>query len=159
VLALGSLAPAPSRAAETGAAWVGPSAFERAVRSAVFPAWGQLTNGKNHKAAVLFSVQAYLYTRIVREGREGGAAEREEARLEGMGADPAEIALARARATDHFDRRRNLLFWAFVAGFYGAIDAYIDAHLGDFERELEEGRTLFGRIDPADRSVELGLRF
>ena len=25
--------------------------------------------------------------------------------------------------------------------------------------ELEEGRELFGRIDPAERSVEVGLRF
>jgi hypothetical protein len=157
LLALTSIWVSPASGNE--AQWAGPGPFERAVRSAVFPAWGQLTNGKSKKAVVLFSVHAYLYTRIIKEGREGKAAEREQARLENLGASPIEISRAEASATDHFDRRRNMIFWSIVASFYGAIDAYIDAHLGDFEKELEEGRTLFGRVDPAERSVELGMRF
>ena len=34
-----------------------PRPFTRALRSAVFPAWGQLSNGKSKKAAVLLAAQ------------------------------------------------------------------------------------------------------
>jgi hypothetical protein len=148
-------------AAQEGPRWEGPSAFGRAARSVVFPAWGQLTNGKTKKAAILFSVETYIYTRIVMETRRGKEDERRAAALEEMGAPENAIASARASADEHFNRRRDLFFWAIVAAFYGAIDAYIDAHLGDFEKELEDGRTLFGDIDvgSTEQSVELGIRF
>lgn len=140
-----------------------PSAFQRAVRSAMVPAWGQLTNGKSKKAAVLFSVQSYLITRIIVESRAASESERRVAALEGMGGtDAASLAAldaAQASAQDHFDTRRDLLFWALVAGFYGAIDAYVDAHLGDFSGDLEESRGVFGGVDPAAKSVQVGVRF
>ena len=57
LLAIVVVFPSPAEAANGAdeAQWAGPGPFERAVRSAVFPAWGQLTNGKNKKAAILFS--------------------------------------------------------------------------------------------------------
>jgi hypothetical protein len=127
----------------------------------VFPAWGQLTNGKPKKAAVQFSVQTYLLTRIVIETRRAGQAERDADWLRSTGEEglEGEIGLAESRAEDHYKRRRDLFFWWILAAFYGAMDAYVDAHLGDFEKELEDGRTLFSSIDPVGSSVELGIRF
>jgi len=140
-----------------------PSPLERAFRSALFPAWGQLTNGRRKKAVVLFSVQTYIYTRLVLETRRAWEAQREADRLTALGSeDPgvlADLSAAEAASQNHFDRRRDLLFWALVGGFYGAMDAYIDAQLGDFEGELDKDRSLFGGIDPAQGTVELGLRF
>lgn len=151
-----------ARAADTTPAQT-PSAFRRAVRSAVFPAWGQLTNGKPKKAVVLFGVETYLVTRALRETRAAHASARRadalrDAAVEGASATALETS-ARASAQEHFDTRRDLLFWMILAGFYGAVDAYVDAHLGDFGEELDEGRTLFGAADPAERSVEVGIRF
>jgi hypothetical protein len=137
----------------------GPSAFQRALRSAAVPAWGQLTNGKNRKAVIILGVQSYLYTRIVIESRQARESDLRAAALERAGAADAEIELAEAQAQGHYDTRRDLFFWAILAGFYGAMDAYIDAHLGEFDRELEEGRTLFGRVDALERELELGVRF
>lgn len=152
---------ARSVAAQPGAD--GPGPLNRAIRSAVFPAWGQVTNGSTTKAVLLFTVQSYVYSRIAIETRRIGEAER---RQEFLGTvdpeDPAVQELLRAADTsaqEHFDRRRDLLFWALVGSFYGAIDAYIDAHLGDFDEELEEGRSVFGRVDPEEGTVEFGLRF
>ena len=139
--------------------WIGPSPFERAVRSVAFPAWGQLTNGKNKKAVALFSAQTYIYARLMIETRKGNEANRLADRLEGEGASLGDVNVARSSAADHFSRRRNLFFWAFVAGFYGALDAYVDANFGDIEAELEEGRDLFSSFDPASRTVTLGVHF
>jgi hypothetical protein len=149
----------PVSAQDSEPTWQGPSPLQRAVRSVAFPAWGQLTNGKNKKAVALFSAQAYLYTRIVVETRKGNESVRIADRLEREGATLGDVNVARESADDHFGRRRNLFFWAIVAGFYGALDAYVDANFGDFEKELEEGRTLFSHVDPLDKSVEMGFRF
>ncbi|NNE42769.1 MAG: hypothetical protein HKN12_01045 [Gemmatimonadetes bacterium] len=136
---------------------VGPRPLNRALRSVAFPAWGQLTNGKNRKAAVILGIQTYVWTRVIMEGRKGNESERRIARLTAEGAPAAEIDQAEFSAEEHFDTRRDLLFWAIMTTFYGALDAYIDAHLGDFDRELEEGRELFGAVNPT--GVEVGLRF
>ena len=138
-----------------------PSPLNRALRSAAIPAWGQVTNGKAEKAVLQFGVQAYLLTRIVIESREGGESLRTADRLRARDADifAGEISVAEAKADDHFSRRRDLIFWWIIAGFYGALDAYVDAHLVDFDRELEDGRELFSGVDPVEKRVELGIRF
>jgi hypothetical protein len=156
-VALGAL---PARATEAVPEGT-PGPFARAVRSAVVPAWGQITNGKSKKAAVLMTVQAYVFTRLIEEHREAHESQRRvdalADRTDAEGLALAEI--AKDSAQEHFDRRRDMLFWALIGAFYGAVDAYVDAHLGNFERELEEDRELFGAVDPAERRVEVGVRF
>jgi hypothetical protein len=136
-----------------------PSPFRRSLRSAVVPGWGQLTNGKPKKAVVQFGVQSYLLTRIVIESRDAGQANRAADALRGMEDAAGEVDRLEAKAEDHYKRRRDLFFWWIVAAFYGALDAYVDAHLGDFEKDLEDGRTLFSGVDPVSGNVQLGLRF
>ena len=133
----------------------GPSAFNRAARSVFFPAWGQLTNGKNEKAAILFAVQTYLYTRILVETRRGHESER----LALATDDPDVAWRAELGADDSFQRRRNLIFWAILTAFYGAIDAYVDTYLGSFEQEIEQSRKIFAETDPATGGIALGVRF
>ena len=140
-----------------------PSPLQRAIRSAAFPAWGQLTNGKSKKAVVVFSVETYLITRILKESRAAHASSRDADALREAAIDDASAAAmekaARADAQEHFDTRRDLVFWLILAGFYGAMDAYVDANLGDFGEELKEGRRLFGSADPTEQEMEIGVRF
>lgn len=138
-----------------------PSPFARAARSVVVPAWGQITNGKSKKAAVVMTVQAYVLTRLIEEHREAHESQRRADALAGRTDDEgrALAEIARDSAQEHFDRRRDMIFWALIGAFYGAVDAYVDAHLGNFERELEEDRELFGAVDPAERTVAVGVRF
>ena len=150
----------PARAAEVVPPG-SPSPFGRAMRSAVFPAWGQLTNGKSKKAVVVFTAQTYVLSRLIVESRAARAADRRADALSGR-EDPEGIALeaaARASAQEHYDTRRDMLFWALLGAFYGAVDAYVDAHLGNFGEELDESRRLFANADPTERRVELGIRF
>ncbi len=147
---------APARtAAEAPGETAEPSPANRAARSAAFPAWGQLTNGKPVKAAALFALESYLATNIVIQTRRGNADRREA----DAAADPGEARVAEGLADAHFDRRRNLIFWSLLAMLYGIVDAYVDGYLGDFDEEIEEGRRLFGDVDPAEGSIEVGLRF
>jgi hypothetical protein len=138
-----------------------PSPFARAMRSAAFPAWGQVTNGKSKKAVILFTAQTYVFTRVIEESRAAHESDRRANALLRRGDEEslASAAIARASAQDHFDTRRDLLFWALIGAFYGAVDAYVDAHLGSFGAEVEKDRGLFGAADPAERRVELGVRF
>ena len=133
----------------------GPSGFNRAVRSAVFPGWGQLTNGKKKKTVLLFSFQTYLFTRIILETRGAKEADRFAA---GAATDETRT-IWEADAQDHYNTRRDLFFWAIVTSFYGAIDAYVDTYLGDFEKDLEEGRELFGGMNEDGTALEFGIRF
>lgn len=132
-----------------------PSPGNRAARSAIFPAWGQLTNGRPVKAAALFALETYLATGIIVETRRGES----KRRFADAAPDEATELLYDGLADAHFDRRRNLIFWSLLAVFYGVADAYVDAHLGEFDREIHEGRELFGKIDRVERTIELGVRF
>jgi hypothetical protein len=133
----------------------GPSPANRAARSFIFPAWGQLTNGSPVKAAGLFALETYLATGIIVETRRGES----KRRLADAAPDDATELLYDGLADAHFDRRRNLIFWSLLAVFYGVADAYVDAHLGEFDREIHEGRELFGNIDRVEQTIELGVRF
>ncbi|MDP6528815.1 MAG: DUF5683 domain-containing protein [Gemmatimonadota bacterium] len=132
-----------------------PSPFARAVRSAVVPAWGQMTNDRPVKASVIFAVQAYLYTGILVESRRATDFQSRAVNA----ADAGTQAWLEDRAQEHFSRRRNLVFWSILGAFYSAVDAYIDAHLGDFEEDLEESRTLFAEVDPHEGTIAVGIAF
>jgi hypothetical protein len=132
-----------------------PSPANRAARSAVFPAWGQLTNGKPAKAAALFALETYLITGIVIETRRGQA----DRRLAEAATDEGAREIYDGIADGHYNRRRNLLFWSLLTVVYGVIDAYVDGYLGDFDEEIEDRRELFGSIDPVEQAVEVGVRF
>jgi len=133
----------------------GPSAANRAARSALFPAWGQLTNGSTAKTAALFALETYLASSIIVESRKGAYKEQ----LADAAPDEATELMYDGLADAHYDRRRNLIFWSLLTVLYGVADAYVDAHLGDFDREIEEGGELFGKIDRVDQTIELGVRF
>jgi hypothetical protein len=155
VLVLGAVLAAMPGAFAAEQEWEGPTPFRRAVRSVVFPAWGQVTNGKYTKATLLFGFESYLWTRIVMETR----AAHESDRIAAAATDPGVAEVARLAAEDHYGRRRDLVFWTIVASFYGAVDAYVDAYLGNFEKELGEGRELFSGVSEDGTALEVGVRF
>jgi hypothetical protein len=116
-----------------------------------------VANGRKEKAALLISFQTNISTREVMQTQRGREWEQEADRLQAGGGTSSEVARAEALAEEHFETRRDLLFWAIIGSFYGALDAYIDAHLGDFDRELEDSRGLFAEIEPS--AARLGYRF
>ncbi len=85
------------------------------LRSAVFPGWGQFYNHKRIKAALVFGVEAFFITSAILRNQEVVAS-----------TDP----VLRSYWTD----QRNNMVWALLATrLLSMLDAYVDAHLSDFD--------------------------
>ena len=125
------------------------------LASAAYPGLGQLLNGTEVKAAVVGATGAFLAARLLLEDRW------------------TRHSLRRYRETgeqdyfdeysEHFDRRQTLMWWAIVAALYGLADAYVDAHLADFDEPLSP--SLEGALggpsagDPSAIRVGVAVRF
>ncbi|RJP78674.1 MAG: hypothetical protein C4524_06270 [Candidatus Zixiibacteriota bacterium] len=111
-----------------------------AVRSVLFPGWGQLSNGKFWKGAVIFTGQsalafsAYLQHQRFRYNAAHGE----------------------TSAADFYQNDRNRLLW-WLAGsmVYSAADAFVDAHLRKWDVSEVALEPVFS---PESRSLGLGVR-
>ena len=103
------------------------------VRSLVFPGWGQLTNRKYWKAAVVAGVEGFLILRAV----EAGLDERDAKDLADAATTEELKSFYEARAETFNERRRDYTWWTIFAVILSMGDAYVDAHLGNFEVEFE----------------------
>jgi hypothetical protein len=100
------------------------------MRSAVVPGWGQLANGKPLKALVVALGEGYLIERLVFHERARRRALRK-AEEEPERADDWE-----AEADRHRERRNDFTWWTGLAVALSMGDAFVDAHLRDFEAEF-----------------------
>jgi hypothetical protein len=132
-----------------------PGGAQALLASAAYPGLGQLMNGTELKAAVVGAAGAFLGARLLLEDRW------------------TRHSLRRYRETgdsdyfdeysEHFDRRQTLMWWAIVAALYGIADAYVDAHLADFNEPISPslegvlGGSSLG--DPSAIRVGVALRF
>ncbi len=105
-----------------------PSGSLALTASAAYPGLGQLLNGSETKAAVIGAAEAFLLARLVLEDRWTRNSYRNYAET-GTAAWYNEYA-------EHYDRRQALIWWVAVVAIYGLIDAYVDAHLVDFDDPL-----------------------
>ena len=142
--ALGSASEGPSQ--------VGPT--QALAASAAYPGFGQLLNGSESKAALFGGAEAFLIARLVLEDRRT----RHSLRLynqTGQGRYFDDY-------SEHFDTRQTLLWWVVVAALLGIADAYVDAHLDNFDVQapaaldgLSAGPGDGGSID----ALKLGVAF
>lgn len=89
------------------------------LRSVLVPGWGQWTNGKRLKALVVAGSEGYLIYRAVDWGRiERNAVSLTEEEHAAM-------------------RRRDFTWWSIFAGALSMGDAYVDAHLRNFDVEFK----------------------
>jgi len=114
-----------------------PSIFFAPLRSAVFPGWGQLRNGKTLKAVLVFSVESYLVMSAVAEHYQAEEAYRRMELLNRSGQGEAAEELYRSYS-DHFDRRDQLAWWTAGLIMLSMLDAYVDANFFGFDEEVRE---------------------
>lgn len=105
-----------------------PSPTGALLRSAAFPGWGQYYNRKPVKGAILLLLEAGLLTAVLLE--------REQPPLTGL--------------TPIGNR---LLFGLIGVHIYGMTDAYVDAHLADFDTP-----DVFGRRPRDNPTVVVGFK-
>ena len=133
---------------------VRPGPTQALAASAAYPGLGQLLNGAESKAVVLGGAEAFLIARLVLEDRRT----RHSLRLynetgEGRYFD---------EYSEHFDTRQTLVWWVVVAALFGIADAYVDAHLDNFDVPMPavlEGLSAgLGDEDSGD-GLRLGMAF
>lgn len=115
----------------------GPSWFGRPagimVRSLVVPGWGQAANRRYWKAAVVAGVEGFLIFRAV----EAGLNERDANDAAATATSEAVALQYEGLARGYNERRRDYTWWTIFAVILSMGDAYVDAHLGNFEAEFE----------------------
>jgi len=130
------------------------SPFWSSIRSLAFPGWGQLHNGSEIRAAVLFSMQTYFLSRIY-------VADRRASYYRDRANDP-EPAWDRdellARYDDLRDTRGDMVWWSAILALYSVIDAYVDAHMVGFDEGVDEVERLTWTVTPREGGAAVGIR-
>lgn len=137
-----------AQAGDGGAA--GPGGAQALLASAAYPGLGQILNGTEVKAAVLGGGGAFLAARLLLEDRWT----RHSLRRYHETGDSDYF----DEYSEHFDRRQTLMWWVIAAVLYGIADAYVDAHLADFDQSVSP--TLEGVLGPSPGdppAIRLGL--
>ncbi|MBN2171429.1 MAG: hypothetical protein JW819_08930 [Candidatus Krumholzibacteriota bacterium] len=154
-------APAAGAPGEEPADRSGRDATAAILASAAFPALGQLYNDEGWKTVVLFTWQSYAIGVIVSEGLEADRYRRRAAALapgetwRGLG-----YGTLRARFHDHDERQRDWVWYGSAVFLASLLDAYVFAHLHDFDTEDIRGRRarVLPVVDGTTRAVGLQLR-
>ena len=124
------------------------------LRSAIFPGWGQFYTGHPFKAAWMAAAGATFLTLTVRaDSRISDLADRRSPLL-----DPTERAALEADIEAWRVERRRWLVWTATIWIYAVVDAYVDAHLHDFEAEEPRFRLTLGGLGKRSLAPLLGLR-
>jgi len=119
------------------------------LRSAVLPGWGQAYNGKYWKTAIVVGGEGFLIYKAFQElGKENDAVDLLSTLTPGT---PEYEAAAEAKDT-HYNLKVNYIWWTIAVHLLQMADAYVDAHLADFEADLGPGSA------PGDTRVALAYR-
>jgi len=105
------------------------------ARSAVVPGWGQFKNGRPLKAGLAIGLEGAIGYKLVDAWKDVTAAsEREDEAL--AHGDEAAAAAARADYEDAYNRRATAAWFLAGAVILSMVDAYVDAHLIQFDADF-----------------------
>lgn len=114
--------------------------YRAMLYSAVFPGGGQIYNHAWLKAGLVMGVQGYLIgSAIYHDGKR-----RDFDELAGNTQDIYQQQEYEARSKEYRDALNNDIWWIGITAGLSVIDAYVDAHLYDFESQKEKVRLRFG---------------
>lgn len=123
--------------------------FKVMLRSAVLPGWGQAYNGKYWKTAIVVGGEGLLIYKAFQElGKENDAVDL----LSTLEPGTPEYEAAAEAKDRHYNLKVNYIWWTIAVHLLQMADAYVDAHLADFEAGVEPGP------DPGDTRVALAYR-
>lgn len=106
--------------------------------SLAIPGGGQLYNESYYKAAGVFSLQAYFIGQTVYHHNLMN--DYRDKMKEASGADKAYY---RAKSNRLYDKRQNDFWWLGSILFLSVVDAFVDAHLYNFEEKKDEVHLIF----------------
>ena len=100
-------------------------------RSAFVPGWGQFYNEKYIKAAIIAGIEVYLINEVYTHWHK---ADLHEKHFRNAFDNPVYQAEEFARYEKELDRRGNATWFLAATVFFSMFDAYVDAHLSDFDQ-------------------------
>lgn len=100
-------------------------------RSVIVPGWGQFYNGKYIKAVIIAGIEVYLINEVYTHWHKADIHERN---FTNAFDDPVYQAEEFARYEKELDRRGNATWFLAATVFFSMFDAYVDAHLSDFNQ-------------------------
>lgn len=118
--------------------------------SAICPGGGQLYNHQYLKAGLVVGVQGFLVGSLIYNQNKRNEYRNLSATVE----DPYFQQYYLALSKDYKEKVNNNIWWMGITSALSMIDAYVDAHLYDFEAEKEKIRLRFG-----GDNVSLEFRF
>ena len=99
------------------------------IRSAILPGWGQWSNGKKIKSLLVASVESFLLYKFADNWQKYKNAENEWIKNQ---SEENEINKA------FFENERSKFgWWFFLAYILSLMDAYVDAYLRDFNKNMD----------------------
>lgn len=109
-----------------------------ALYSLVLPGGGQIYNHAYLKAGLVIGVQGWLIGSAIHH-----ANQRDKFRELAETAPPALEQQYLADSEEYRDKLNNDIWWIGIAAALSVFDAYVDAHLSDFEEQKEKLRLRF----------------
>ncbi len=103
------------------------------LRSMAFPGWGQLYNKKYLKAMIVFGGETFL---VVQAVRYWGKTDEWFDRYTSTEDDALRFQYYNNEYLFHKDRRNLYLYFSGLAIFLSMVDAYVDAHLANFDIDI-----------------------
>ncbi|MEK7347336.1 MAG: DUF5683 domain-containing protein [Candidatus Eisenbacteria bacterium] len=126
------------------------------ARSAIVPGWGQVYNRQPLKAVVVVAGEGFLTYKIFQElQRQNDAIDRQAATI----ADTPEYDAAVADELTHRNRKIDWIWWTAAAHLLQMADAYVDAHLLNFDAEFGPADERSGSRGAPRLSLSLHVRF
>ena len=105
------------------------------ARSAVVPGWGQFKNGRPLKAGLAIGLEGVIGYKLVDAWKDVEAASEREDDALSQG-DEAAAAAARADYEEAYNRRATAAWFLLGAVALSMLDAYVDAHLIQFDADF-----------------------
>lgn len=120
----------PQRPMVISRSWPNPSTV--LLKSAVLPGWGQFTNRKHFKAAVVFGLEVWFLKEAITNWRSANDARNK------LIADPNN-AQHFADYKSYWGNRSDNLWYLGITMFVSMFDAYVDAHLIPYREDTIPG--------------------
>lgn len=110
----------------------GVNATGAVLMTPLFPGWGQLYAGGGWRAALAFGTEMYFWTNLLARDRQE---RRDRDFADTMAPDATNRAVVEALATEHRAQMQDFVWWSGGALLIIALDAYVGAHLFDFDHD------------------------
>jgi hypothetical protein len=110
----------------------GVNATTAVLVTPLFPGWGQLYSDGGWRAALAFGTEMYFWSNLLTRDRQS---RRDQDYADTLSETDPNRAIAEAMALEHHEQMKDFMWWSGGALLIIALDAYVGAHLYNFDQD------------------------